>query len=338
MSIELSDVPMEKTSKDHIDVPMDTRTDVSMDVDMDDPLVGSPTETSTSTYGQKNTSRINRCTFEQLNEETSRFEFIDTNVVDKTLANSIRREIITNVPTLAFHKVVIYQNTTFLNDEMLARRIGLIPLASVSTMTCKSCGEREDDSDRSYGVFLDPDCPNCNAVYEMDVCHSQEKMTASAETGLISTIADVTAESLIRVDTERGRETRTPIGTLTGTSSATSSHNQVVFPKTLLACLGRGQSIKLKAMARRGIGEEHVRWSPVSVVGFSSEDASPSPDTRKTPTVIYRHQKEKIRHVTFEISPIVPGTALLIFQIALRRLQSRFLRFERNIALMDQTA
>lgn len=45
-----------------------------------------------------------------------------------TLANSIRRIILTDIPTLAIERVFIFRNDSLMNDEMLAHRLGLIPL------------------------------------------------------------------------------------------------------------------------------------------------------------------------------------------------------------------
>lgn len=48
--------------------------------------------------------------------------------IDAPLANALRRILIAEVPTIAFDKAVIYQNTSILQDEVLAHRLGLIPI------------------------------------------------------------------------------------------------------------------------------------------------------------------------------------------------------------------
>ncbi len=43
---------------------------------------------------------------------------------------SLRRAIINHVPTFAVHKIVVLKNESVMSDEMLAQRIGLIPIYS----------------------------------------------------------------------------------------------------------------------------------------------------------------------------------------------------------------
>lgn len=44
------------------------------------------------------------------------------------LANTFRRLIISDVPSMAIEKVHILNNTSIIQDEVLAHRLGLIPL------------------------------------------------------------------------------------------------------------------------------------------------------------------------------------------------------------------
>ena len=50
--------------------------------------------------------------------------------VDVSLANSIRRAILGEVPTLAIQEVEFYDNTSSLYDEMIANRLSFIPIVT----------------------------------------------------------------------------------------------------------------------------------------------------------------------------------------------------------------
>ena len=48
--------------------------------------------------------------------------------IDASLANAFRRIMLSEVPTMAIELVYISNNTSIIQDEVLAHRLGLIPI------------------------------------------------------------------------------------------------------------------------------------------------------------------------------------------------------------------
>ena len=61
---------------------------------------------------------------------------VEVHGIDAPLANTLRRIIISEVgvgnqiPTMAIDKAIIYQNTSIMHDEVLAHRLGLVPIVA----------------------------------------------------------------------------------------------------------------------------------------------------------------------------------------------------------------
>lgn len=104
--------------------------------------------------------------FASLDDSLARFTLSGASTA---FANALRRAMIGEVPTLAIEDVRIYDNTSALFDEMLAHRLGLIPittdLATYTTQDKCSCGGAG--------------CPGCTSTYTLSV--EGPKMVTSSD-------------------------------------------------------------------------------------------------------------------------------------------------------------
>ncbi|KAL4430045.1 hypothetical protein ABPG77_004415 [Micractinium sp. CCAP 211/92] len=91
-------------------------------------------------------------------------EFVLKNT-DVSMANALRRVILVEVPTIAIELVEFEANTTVLNDEFLAHRLGLVPLVSTRVHEMKSIYEAaEDDDFLDVQLALDVRCTSDDTI------------------------------------------------------------------------------------------------------------------------------------------------------------------------------
>lgn len=82
---------------------------------------------------------------------------IKINGIEPYLVNSIRRILISDLPKLAIDDVVIYDNTSALFDEIIAHRLGMIPI----TTDLNLFNFREECICKGKG------CPSCTVRYTL---------------------------------------------------------------------------------------------------------------------------------------------------------------------------
>ncbi|KAI1615089.1 DNA-directed RNA polymerase II subunit C [Exophiala viscosa] len=151
------------------------------------------------------------------------------------LANSLRRAMLAEIPTIAIDLVDITTNSSVLPDEYLAHRLGLIPLTSKGvneqlnyTRDCDQC---------------DDHCEYCSVVLSLHAkcTRAGTMMVYARDLAIRSPRQDGIGMPVIR-DTN-------------GTGP-------------LLAKLRQGQEIQLECIAKKGIAKEHAKWAPTSALGF----------------------------------------------------------------------
>ena len=152
--------------------------------------------------------------------------------VSPAYANALRRVILSEVPTLAVDEVTILTNTSPLFDEILAHRIGLIPLrVDLETYdVLRECYEE--------GVQ-----EGCEVYFSLRI-----------EAGERPTVVYSGHLKLERPSS--GPLAHTPL-------KVTPVSDTIPIVK-----LGPGQALELEAVARMGVGKDHAKWQPVSVAAY----------------------------------------------------------------------
>eukprot|EP00252_Welwitschia_mirabilis_P010863 TRINITY_DN2446_c0_g1_i1.p1 TRINITY_DN2446_c0_g1~~TRINITY_DN2446_c0_g1_i1.p1 ORF type:complete len:372 (-),score=71.85 TRINITY_DN2446_c0_g1_i1:77-1192(-) len=192
----------------------------------------------------------------KLNEEMIEFDMMG---IDAAIANAFRRILIAEVPTMAIEKVLIANNTSVIQDEVLAHRLGLIPV-------------KVDPRLFEYKSEGDPANEKNTIVFKLNVrCFREgEKMVNAV----------VKSDQLKWLP--NGSEYEKPsMGTSTGSKTFTSfncSQDSLpefskepicpAYPDIIIAKLRPSQAIELEAHAVKGQGKVHAKWSPVATATY----------------------------------------------------------------------
>lgn len=195
--------------------------------------------------------RIPRLTVRETPRERARFEMrFDMSDTDVSMANAIRRTMIAEVPTMAIDLVTVLENTSPLHDEYIVHRLGLIPLHSDRIEEFQYAHECEECEDH---------CSNCSVTFELNV---------QAHTS--SDIYPVTSRHLTIIE-EDGVPLNSVVQSVTpvhdsGEDRLGSQPNE--NSAILIAKLSRGQKIHMTMLARKGLGKDHAKWSPMCTVAY----------------------------------------------------------------------
>lgn len=116
--------------------------------------------------------RFPKVKIRELRDDYAKFELRDT---DASMANALRRVMIAEVPTIAIDLVEIEVNSSVLNDEFIAHRLGLIPLTSERAMSMRF----SRDCDACDG---DGQCEFCSVEFHLRAkCHSDQTLDVTSK-------------------------------------------------------------------------------------------------------------------------------------------------------------
>ncbi|XP_043715184.1 DNA-directed RNA polymerases I and III subunit RPAC1-like isoform X2 [Telopea speciosissima] len=193
----------------------------------------------------------------RLTEDDMEFDMIG---IDPAIANAFRRILIAELPTMAIEKVLIANNTSIIQDEVLAHRLGLIPIKV---------------DPRLFEYMSENDTPNekNTIVFKLHVTCKKGDTRLTVKTDTLKWLPNG-SEFPVASENPASNPASKPKTYTSFTCSQDSLpeySDQPIAPKhndIILAKLGPGQEIELEAHAVKGIGKTHAKWSPVSTAWY----------------------------------------------------------------------
>nr|CAB3446861.1 unnamed protein product [Digitaria exilis] len=246
--------------------------------------------------------RFPRVKIRELKDDYAKFELRDT---DASMANALRRVMIAEVPTVAIDLVEIEVNSSVLNDEFIAHRLGLIPLTSAAAMQMR----------------FSRDCDACDGDGSCEYCSVEFNLSARA-TDSDQTL-EVTSNDLRSADpkvcpVDQARAYQQALSS--GDYDPNAGDQRQIALGVALGIMGilivklrRGQELRLRAIARKGIGKDHAKWSPAATVTFMYEpDIRINEELMDTLTLDEKRSwVESSPTKVFELDPVTQQVVLL---------------------------
>lgn len=177
--------------------------------------------------------------------------------IDAAIANAFRRILIAEIPTLAIEYVFVHNNTSVIQDEVLAQRLGLIPLTGgkEGLQNFLKWYKKPTDDDEEPPAPQDHD----TIVLQLKVACTRKEGAARSETDPEKAYNNAHVYAHQIEFTPVGRQEQFFSG-----ENAIASNN----PDILIAKLRPGQEIDVEMHAIKGVGSDHAKFSPVATASY----------------------------------------------------------------------
>ncbi|KAK9059227.1 hypothetical protein SSX86_021846 [Deinandra increscens subsp. villosa] len=220
----------------------------------------------------------------KLNEEDMEFDLIG---IDASIANAFRRILISEVPTMAIEKVLVANSSSVVQDEVLAHRLGLIPIKVDPRLFDYMSGFYLLHFHHFmlfiymffyiinfHLIYPENDVPNEKNTVVFKLHFKCERKSGERRTVYSHDLEWLPFGSEYVLSPEKSSDPTSKPKTYTSfTSSQVSlpefSNNPItVSPGIIISKLGPGQEIELEAHAVKGVGKTHAKWSPVATAWY----------------------------------------------------------------------
>ena len=198
------------------------------------------------------------------------------NNIPLSLANSIRRSILSNIPTVAFsdewcdnenqRSIVIKTNTSGIHNEFLSHRISLVPLY-LDNDVIKVKTYFDVNNNKRVFVFKNSIVPNMKINIKNDKATRLSKNIPSSSNNLIVTNNDFE----YNVDLIEDASDYPPISELMLPDMYTGDHIILDILKSNVLDDQLGEEINVISKPTIGVGKTHARYCPVGTVSFQLE-------------------------------------------------------------------
>lgn len=175
---------------------------------------------------------------------------IDLIGVGPAIANAYRRIMLAEVPSMAIEHCFIYNNTSVIQDEMLAHRMGMIPIrADPTKFTWKPTTLGPENTSTEHTIVFKLKA-ECQKIPDSDPDRTGRREDLYKDYKVFS--------GHLEWAPLKGQEI-----TFTGKDELRPVHKKI-----LIAKLSGNQEIDLKLHAIKGIGRDHAKFSPVATVSY----------------------------------------------------------------------
>ena len=199
-------------------------------------------------------------------EETQDLVEFELSNCDVSIANALRRIMLADVPTCAIDDVYIRCNTGVMQDEMLAHRLGMIPILHPGIADFKAY-------DKTSG---EPKTSENTLVFRLKVSCGMADLKIGEHDSLYKNVYSSDLKWVPQGAVQEG---------WVGAMRPRCTLGDIVITR-----LGLNQSLDVEAHCVRGVGAVHAKWSPVATASY-----------RMHPEIRFRHREGVVGEVAREL-------------------------------------